>query len=126
MAAGAQEQTSQAAEVASAIEEMTKTIVENSKNAGATVESARKAKLAAEEGVKISQGALESIRRNVEIAGEVGSIVNELGSSSEKIGGIITVIDDIADQTNLLALTRRLKQQERGNRDEDSLSSPMK
>jgi methyl-accepting chemotaxis protein len=59
--------------------------------------------------VKISQAALDAIRRNVEIAGEVGSIVNELGNSSGKIGDIITVIDDIADQTNLLALNAAIE-----------------
>jgi len=109
MAAGAQEQTSQASEVASAVEEMTKTIIENSKNASAAADSARKATVAAEEGVKISREALESIRRNVEIAGQVGTIVNELGASSEKIGDIIVIIDDIADQTNLLALNAAIE-----------------
>jgi len=109
MAAGSQEQTSQAGEVASAVEEMTKTIVENSRGAGNTAEEARKAKAAAEDGVKISQGALDAIRRNVEIAGSVGTIVNSLGNSSEKIGDIITVIDDIADQTNLLALNAAIE-----------------
>jgi len=109
MAAGAREQTSQAAEVAGAVEEMTRTIMDNSKHATAAAEAARKARLAAEDGVRISEGALESIQRNVEIAGEVGTIVNELGNSSEKIGTIITVIDDIADQTNLLALNAAIE-----------------
>ncbi|HUI63403.1 MAG TPA: methyl-accepting chemotaxis protein [Bacteroidota bacterium] len=109
MAAGSQEQTSQASEVASAVEEMTKTIVENSRGAASTTDHARKAKAAAEEGVNISRSALDAIRRNVEIAGAVGTIVNSLGSSSEKIGDIITVIDDIADQTNLLALNAAIE-----------------
>ncbi len=109
MAAGAQEQSNQAGEVASAVEEMTKTIVENSRTASATAEFARKAKEAAENGVAISEGSLDAIRRNVEVAGEVGAVVNELGQSSEKIGDIITVIDDIADQTNLLALNAAIE-----------------
>ncbi len=109
MAAGAQQQSAQTGEVASAVEEMTKTIVENSKNAGATAEYARKAKSAAEQGVTISKGALDAIGRNVDVAGEVASIVNRLGESSDKIGDIITVIDDIADQTNLLALNAAIE-----------------
>ena len=41
MTAGAEKQTSQAGEVASAVEEMTKTIVENSRNASGTAETSR-------------------------------------------------------------------------------------
>ncbi len=109
MAAGAQEQTLQAGEVASAVEEMTKTIVENSKNASSTAEQMKAAKQAAQNGVKISHETRDAIMKIVENAGQVGKIINELGGSSEQIGDIITVIDDIADQTNLLALNAAIE-----------------
>jgi methyl-accepting chemotaxis protein len=50
IAAGAQEQTSQTGEVAGAVEEMTKTILENSRNAGLTAETAKQARQSAETG----------------------------------------------------------------------------
>ncbi|OED50176.1 chemotaxis protein [Rhodobacteraceae bacterium (ex Bugula neritina AB1)] len=54
------------------------------------------------------QGAVESARADVERSGEVveGAIaaMNEIENSSNQIGQIIGVIDDIAFQTNLLAL----------------------
>ena len=53
MAAGAQEQTSQAGEVASAVEEMTSTIMENSKNASIAAETAKQARVSAEQGGKV-------------------------------------------------------------------------
>lgn len=109
LAAGSQEQASQASEVASAVEEMTKTIIENSKNATATSDKTKETSSAAQNGVKISQETRETINRVVESAVEVTSIVNALGSSSDRIGDIITVIDDIADQTNLLALNAAIE-----------------
>lgn len=35
---------------------------------------------------------------------ETAELIQQLGASSEKIGDIVSVINDIADQTNLLAL----------------------
>jgi methyl-accepting chemotaxis protein len=109
MAAGAQEQTSQASEVASAVEEMSKTIVENSQNASATASTARQAREAAEDGGRV---VFETINGMKNIAGVVkrsAATVAELGKSSDQIGAIIGVIDDIADQTNLLALNAAIE-----------------
>jgi len=40
---------------------------------------------------------------------ELATIINNLGVSTDKIGAIISVIDDIADQTNLLALNAAIE-----------------
>lgn len=109
MSAGAQEQTSQAGEVASAVEEMTKTIIENSRNATQTAETAKKAKNTAEEGGVIVQNTIEGMRRIADVVRRSAETVQNLGRSSDQIGEIISVIDDIADQTNLLALNAAIE-----------------
>ena len=109
MAAGAQEQTSQATEVASAMEEMTKTITENSRNAAGAEETAKHARAAAEEGGRLVQETVEGMKGISKVVNMSAGIVKELGKSSEQIGAIITVIDEIADQTNLLALNAAIE-----------------
>ena len=109
MAAGAQEQTSQAGEVASAVEEMTKTIVENSKNAGATADTAKQAKAAAEQGGQVVEETVNGMGRIAAVVNQSAATVKALGKSSDQIGEIIGVIDDIADQTNLLALNAAIE-----------------
>ncbi len=109
IAAGAQEQTSQAGEVASAVEEMTKTIVENSRNATETATIAKTAREAAEQGGHVVEETVTAMRRIAEVVEKSASTVRALGKSSDQIGEIISVIDDIADQTNLLALNAAIE-----------------
>jgi methyl-accepting chemotaxis protein len=109
MAAGAQEQTSQAGEVASAVEEMTKTILENSRNAGVAAETAKAARENAERGMGVVAETVEGMKRIAEVVHLSAGTVRELGKSSDQIGEIISVIDDIADQTNLLALNAAIE-----------------
>jgi methyl-accepting chemotaxis protein len=109
MAAGAQEQTSQAGEVASAVEEMTKTILENSRNAGVAADTAKSAKVSAEHGMQVVAETVKGMKRIAEVVQLSAGTVKELGKSSNQIGEIIDVIDDIADQTNLLALNAAIE-----------------
>jgi methyl-accepting chemotaxis protein len=109
MAAGAQEQTSQTAEVAGAVEEMTKTILENSRNASMAAETAKQAKQSAEQGGKVVDESVNGMTRIAEVVNRSAATVKELGKSSDQIGEIISVIDDIADQTNLLALNAAIE-----------------
>ncbi|MBK7258274.1 MAG: HAMP domain-containing protein [Ignavibacteriae bacterium] len=109
MAAGAMEQTSQAGEVASAVEEMTKTIQENSRNASVAAETAKQARLRAEQGGKVVTETVDGMKRIAGVVHKSAETVRELGRSSDQIGEIISVIDDIADQTNLLALNAAIE-----------------
>jgi methyl-accepting chemotaxis protein len=109
MAAGAQEQTSQTTEVAGAVEEMTKTIIENSKNASSTAETTKEAKTAAVEGGAIVRETVTGMNRIASVVNASAETVKALGKSSDEIGKIIEVIDDIADQTNLLALNAAIE-----------------
>jgi methyl-accepting chemotaxis protein len=109
MAAGSQEQSSQTAEVASAIEEMTKTILETSKNSAATSEAAKNSGMIAQEGGKVVSETIQGMVRIAEVVNKSADTVQTLGKSSNQIGEIIQVINDIADQTNLLALNAAIE-----------------
>ena len=109
LAAGAQEQSSQSAEVAGAVEEMTKTIMENSRNAGDTATTAKKAKDTAVEGGDVVRQTVNGMKEIAKVVNKSADTVKALGKSSDQIGEIISVIDDIADQTNLLALNAAIE-----------------
>ena len=109
MAAGAHEQTAQAGEVASAVEEMANTIIQNSRNASQTAQTAKKAKQAAEQGGVVVRESVDGMQRIADVVRKSATTVKELGKSSDQIGKIIGVIDDIADQTNLLALNAAIE-----------------
>jgi methyl-accepting chemotaxis protein len=109
LAAGAQEQSSQSAEVAGAVEEMTKTIIENSRNASDTADTAKRAKATAEKGGNVVRQTVEGMKDIAKVVNKSADTVKALGRSSDQIGEIISVIDDIADQTNLLALNAAIE-----------------
>jgi methyl-accepting chemotaxis protein/NAD-dependent dihydropyrimidine dehydrogenase PreA subunit len=109
MAAGAQEQSSQTAEVAGAIEQMAKTITETTRHSGKASDAAKSAGMIAIEGGKVVADTIEGMNRMAEVVKESADIVLTLGKSSDQIGEIVQVIDDIADQTNLLALNAAIE-----------------
>jgi methyl-accepting chemotaxis protein len=109
MAAGAQEQSAQTTEIAGAIEQMTSTILQTTKNASTAAEQAKSAGLAAEEGGIVIRETIEGMNRIADVVKNAAQTVHELGASSEQIGTIVQVIDDIADQTNLLALNAAIE-----------------
>ncbi len=109
MAAGATEQSSQTNEIASAIEQMSKTIIENTKNASLASNAAKVAGIKAKEGNAVVNGTIEGMNRITEVVRQSADTVFALGQSSDKIGEIVQVIDEIADQTNLLALNAAIE-----------------
>ncbi len=109
MAAGAQEQSAQASEVASGVEEMAKTIVETTRNVSIAAESAKKAGSIAQDGGKVVTETIKGMNWIADGVKNSAQTVQALGKSSDEIGKIIQVIDDIADQTNLLALNAAIE-----------------
>jgi len=105
----AQGQTDQAAHVATAMQEMSSTVLQVSENSNKAAESSRQAAETARHGGTIVENTLTKMRV---IAGSVSGTarkMEELGKSSDQIGRIIGVIDEIADQTNLLALNAAIE-----------------
>ncbi|MGE5315835.1 MAG: methyl-accepting chemotaxis protein [Acidobacteriota bacterium] len=109
MAAGAQEQMQQASQVSGAISEMTRTIMDTTKNAAIAAETARAAGDNAKEGGRIVTDTIGGMKRIADVVKDAALTVTALGTSSDQIGEIIQVIEDIADQTNLLALNAAIE-----------------
>lgn len=109
MAQGAEVQRDQASQVASAMQEMASTVQEVSANSNTAAEAARQAAETARNGGKVVQDTLTKMQAIAESVSSTSKKIMELGKSSDQIGRIIGVIDDIADQTNLLALNAAIE-----------------
>jgi methyl-accepting chemotaxis protein len=108
-AQGSETQKDQTSQVATAMQEMSSTVLQVSDNSNKAAEAARKAADTAKHGGSIVEETLTKMRRIAESVGATAKKMEELGKSSDQIGRIIGVIDDIADQTNLLALNAAIE-----------------
>ncbi|MGE4193290.1 MAG: methyl-accepting chemotaxis protein [Pseudodesulfovibrio sp.] len=97
------------AESAAAMEEMNATVGEVAMNVDDASAMASEASAEASQGILVVQRAEESMS---EVAGTVSVLeagMARLGSDTESIGQVISVINEIADQTNLLALNAAIE-----------------
>ena len=108
-AQGADTQKDQTTQVATAMQEMAATVHEVSENSQKAADASHNAAQAARQGGQVVQETLATMRGIAESTRRVAARITELGKSSEQIGRIIAVIDDIADQTNLLALNAAIE-----------------
>jgi methyl-accepting chemotaxis protein len=108
-AQSAETQKDQTAQVATAMQEMSSTVLQVSDNSNKAADAARKASETARHGGSIVDETLGKMRVIAESVGGTAKKMEELGKSSDQIGRIIGVIDDIADQTNLLALNAAIE-----------------
>ncbi len=107
--AKADEQTSQAHQIATAAEEMSQTITDIAKNAAQASDLATESRAVSNEGVTLSDNAMKTVQSANRSTVELKKTINALNERVEEIGDIITVIKDIADQTNLLALNAAIE-----------------
>ena len=108
-AQGAETQKDQATQVATAMQEMSSTVMQVSDNSNKAADASRRAAETARHGGAIVDKTLAKMRTIAESVSGTAKKMEELGKSSDQIGRIIGVIDDIADQTNLLALNAAIE-----------------
>ncbi|MBI5185823.1 MAG: type IV pili methyl-accepting chemotaxis transducer N-terminal domain-containing protein [Nitrospinae bacterium] len=106
---GIDNQSDQAAQVSTAMEELNATVSEVAKHSLEASQGSQSAKDLAEKGEQVVQQTIDRIKGIEKSVADIGSVVEGLGSKSNEIGAIVGVIDDIADQTNLLALNAAIE-----------------
>ncbi|MDD2422446.1 MAG: methyl-accepting chemotaxis protein [Heliobacteriaceae bacterium] len=102
VAGGAQAQAQEA-------EGLTKMMTDLTGAAGQVANAAQKAAVASEQATKATAEGGKVVAHTIEGMDTISQNVLVLGQSSDKIGEIVEMIEDIADQTNLLALNAAIE-----------------
>ncbi|MBI5141056.1 MAG: CZB domain-containing protein [Nitrospirae bacterium] len=102
-------QADDSSQIATAIEEMSRSITDIAQNASASAATAEEAMSVAARGAEISVQAAGTVGNVHSTTQELGTMVEKLNGRVGEIGDIVTVIKDIADQTNLLALNAAIE-----------------
>jgi methyl-accepting chemotaxis protein len=109
MASGSREQQGQAGQVSAAVQEMTANVQQSANGADKAAELSRGASNTAKDGTQVVHETIDGMQRIADVVTEASQTIGKLSKSSEAIGEITSVIDDIADQTNLLALNAAIE-----------------
>ena len=106
---GMEETSDQTHSLASAMDELSATVLNVANNASSVAQASSEANRVAREG---GQEVAKTVAETKEVsarAGELANTLNTLSDKAEAIGQIMSVINDIADQTNLLALNAAIE-----------------
>lgn len=109
LTSSSQKQSLQAGHVASAVEEMSATIEQTTQQTSLAAHEASLANDDAQQGNGTMKSMMDNVRSISNVVIQSADKISALGKSSEQIGEIIQVIDEIADQTNLLALNAAIE-----------------
>ncbi|MEN3112193.1 methyl-accepting chemotaxis protein [Uliginosibacterium paludis] len=105
----AEQQSTAATAMASAVEQMAVSLDEISHHAGDTEQSSRHSRQQATESSSMVADVVSEITEIATVVNESAMSIRKLGERSDEISHMIAVIREIADQTNLLALNAAIE-----------------
>jgi twitching motility protein PilJ len=109
LAEAAEHQAQEIAGASAAINEMAVTIDQVSANAAESAGVAERSVSIANNGAKVVQNTINGMDTIREQIQDTSKRIKRLGESSQEIGDIVGLINDIADQTNILALNAAIQ-----------------
>jgi twitching motility protein PilJ len=109
LAEASEVQTQQISQATAAIMSMTHAIDEVARNATESAEVASRSVVVAGRGAQTVRDTIQGMDAIREQIQETSKRIKRLGESSQEIGEIVELIDDIADQTNILALNAAMQ-----------------
>jgi methyl-accepting chemotaxis protein len=109
LAEASEHQAQEIAGVSAAINEMAVSIDQVSANANESTAVAQRSVAIAYNGAAVVQRSIEGMNVIRDQIQETSKRIKRLGESSQEIGDIVSLINDIADQTNILALNAAIQ-----------------
>ena len=109
LAEASEHQAQEIAGVSAAINEMAVSIDQVSANAAESASVAERSVAIAHNGAEVVQRSIEGMNIIRDQIQETSKRIKRLGESSQEIGDIVSLINDIADQTNILALNAAIQ-----------------
>ncbi|HZS49051.1 MAG TPA: methyl-accepting chemotaxis protein [Blastocatellia bacterium] len=109
LARGSEEQVNQILVTTRAINEMATSIQQVSANAALSASVAQQSLTTAKQGTNAVQNTIEGMNRIRDQVQETAKRLKRLGESSQEIGEIVQLIEDIADRTSILALNASIQ-----------------
>ncbi|MCW8195451.1 chemotaxis protein [Proteobacteria bacterium 005FR1] len=109
LAEASEHQAQEIAGASAAVNEMAVTIDQVSANAAESAAVAERSVSIAHNGAKVVQNTIHGMDTIREQIQDTSKRIKRLGESSQEIGDIVSLINDIADQTNILALNAAIQ-----------------
>ena len=109
LAEASEHQAQEIAGASAAVNEMAVTIDQVSANAAESAGVAERSVSIAKNGAKVVQNTIHGMDTIREQIQDTSKRIKRLGESSQEIGDIVSLINDIADQTNILALNAAIQ-----------------
>jgi methyl-accepting chemotaxis protein len=109
VAGSAEEQSSQSASLAAAVEQLSVSISHTADQCGSAAEAARETLEKSQQGLGSAAAVSAEMRKIVQETASAETLMDQLASNSSQIAGMAQAISDLADQTNLLALNAAIE-----------------
>lgn len=109
LAEASEHQAQEIAGASAAVNEMAVTIDQVSANAAESASVAERSVKIANQGAEVVQNTINGMDTIREQIQDTAKRIKRLGESSQEIGDIVSLINDIADQTNILALNAAIQ-----------------